>query len=178
MSAVRPALVLGLALVATGAAADGPVPPSRAKPKPAPRSFTNDDLDRYREERDAAKPATAAPAPPAGSESAAPTPSGEESTGSDTRAARFDELRNDLTAAEGARDATRARLRKIESLLNPMSAEFEVDPNVILGLQSELRGLRAQLEEHEGAVTRARAALEAFEDEARRAGVRLPARDN
>jgi hypothetical protein len=170
------ALALLLALADSGpAASPAPAPPAR---QPAQRSFTDDDLDRYRQEREGARPAAKATPVPGTPATPVSGDAGDEAgSGGEASAARFQELHADLAAAEAARDATRARIARTQSLLNPMSAEFEVDPNAILRLQAELREARAQLEEHEAAVESARAALEAFEDEARRAGVRLPPRD-
>lgn len=174
MSANRTALALLLALAAAGGAGGGP-PPLRDE-QPARRTFTNDDLDRYREERHAGRSATPAPAFPT-PDPAAGTPGDEDGSGTEAHAARYEQAHGDLAEAEATRDATRARISKLEALLNPMSAEFEVDPNAILRLQAELREARAQLEEQEGVVAQARAALEAAQDEARRAGVRLPPPD-
>lgn len=175
MSATLPAFALALAWLAAGLGAPQEST-ARDKPKAPPRSYTNDDLERYRFEREAAGPSAVATPAPAVSESSSGEPSNEEGSDGGASAARYEELRGELTAAEAARDETRAQLRRIESRLNPLSAEFEVDPNTILRLQADQRDVRAQLEEQEAVVRRAREALEAFEDEARRNGVRLPPR--
>lgn len=166
--------VLGLALGVGALAAQDATPPRSRTP---PRPFTNEDLERYKREREAEAGRTPAPrATPSEPASAGPaTPEGGESAAEEGSSP--DELRKALAAAEAARDEARARVQRLEASLNPMSPGFETDPNVILALQAELPEARAALEERETAVAGARAQLEAAEAQARRPGDPPPSRE-
>jgi hypothetical protein len=162
-----------LLLLLTLAGADGK--PPKPQPSPSPRVYTNDDLETYREEREQAGGATPAPTPTP--VEAPPAPSGEEGGAGNAHVESVKRARESLAEAEAARDKVKTRVASLEASLNPMSVEFEPDPNITLKLQAELTEARAALVEAESVVATARAELENAEDLAKRGGQRLPPRE-
>jgi hypothetical protein len=164
-----PLLLLTLALAA-------PDKPAAPKPRPSekPRVYTNDDLEGYKEQREQEGPATPTPTPPP-SEGRAPAPEGDEGGVIAGQIETVRRAREALAEAEKARDAARARVESIESSLNPMSVEFESDPNITLRLQAELPEAREALAAAEASVESARTDLQNAEELAKGGRLRPPA---
>lgn len=160
-----PLLLLTLAL----AGGDKPASPKPRTPEKPPRVYTNDDLEAYKERREQEGTPTPSPTP----YETAPAPSGDEGGVVAGQAETVRRARETLAAAEAARDQARARVDAIESALNPMSVEFESDPNITLRLQSELPEAREALQAAEAAVESARTELENAEELAKGGGARV-----
>lgn len=170
------------------------------KQAPAPRTFTDDDL-KAPEERASngteSRGGKKAPAPPPSRQA---TPSYSDSPDTGTRegepprppgeavapgAPRQEEnpdaiaWRARARSARAAIDAARAREASLESriaqlrqVLNPMSANYRLDPNRFLQVQNEIRTAEGELAAARQQTRTAQEAWEQVLEEARRAGVR------
>jgi chromosome segregation ATPase len=141
--------------------------------KAAPaRSFTNEDL---KGKGGSSKEAGASPAAPASASSR----EGSDGEGSEAAKARgwqqrADQLRARVDQAKARQVSIESRIGQLRQEMNPMNPNYVLDPNRFLRIQDQIRQAESELESVKSQIQAAQDAWSQFEDEARRAGVRMP----